>query len=76
MNDLEKLRVLLPHWIEHNSGHGKEFAKWAHLLHSAGDKDIADLLKKAEVSLQEADTALRKALDKSGGALHGHEHHH
>ena len=32
MNDLEKLRVILPHWIEHNIGHGREFANWAETL--------------------------------------------
>jgi len=25
MDEVEKLRVLLPHWIEHNSEHAEEF---------------------------------------------------
>lgn len=29
MNDIEKLRVLLPHWIEHNAEHADEFLTWA-----------------------------------------------
>ena len=28
MDNLEKLRILLQHWIEHNGGHVAEFAKW------------------------------------------------
>jgi hypothetical protein len=29
VTDLEKLRVLLPHWIEHNAEHAAEFRQWA-----------------------------------------------
>jgi len=76
MNDLEKLRVLLPHGIEHNLGHGNEFAKWAELLRGTGETHLADLLEKAGASLKEADAALRAALERSGGALQGHDHHH
>jgi len=76
MNDLDKVRVLLPHWIEHNSGHGQEFARWAGQLRSAGHSSIADLLMRAHASLQEAEAALSEALRKSGGALQEGEHHH
>jgi len=76
MNDIDKLRVLLPHWIEHNREHGREYAKWAGLARFAGHADIAELLGRAEASLREADAALREALHKSGGELHGHEQHH
>ncbi|NOQ46684.1 MAG: hypothetical protein GQ559_08455 [Desulfobulbaceae bacterium] len=77
MNDLEKLRVMLPHWIEHNSGHGEEFAGWAEKL-SESDGEIAGLLARAVTSLQEAQSALEQALEKAGGAMEGHEsgHHH
>jgi len=81
MNDLEKLQVVLPHWIEHNIGHGSEFAKWAETLNSAGEEEIAGLLKKAEAFLQEADSVLKEALIKAGsdmtdGSHHHHSHHH
>ena len=29
MNEVEKLRVLIPHWIEHNEEHASEFRDWA-----------------------------------------------
>jgi hypothetical protein len=29
ITDPEKLRVLLPHWIEHNAEHAAEFRQWA-----------------------------------------------
>ena len=76
MNDLDKLRVMLPHWIEHNSGHGREFAQWSQLLTSCGQDEIAELLKKAEASLKETDAALKEALLKAGGPIEGHDYHH
>lgn len=81
MNDLEKLRVLLPHWIEHNVGHSKEFANWSDTLHSGGESEIAELLKQAEGFLQNADLVLKEALVRAGGEMsgeggHHHPHHH
>lgn len=81
MNDLEKLRVMLPHWIEHNLGHGAEFSQWAEKL--TGDTpEVAALLRKAVNSLEDAQSSLEAALAKAGGSLeredahHGHGHHH
>ncbi len=80
MNDLDKLRVLLPHWIEHNSGHSDEFKKWSVTAQKAGEDQIAELLNKAVVSLGVADKALKEALERAGGTLaehsHSHDHHH
>jgi hypothetical protein len=82
MNDLEKLRVMLPHWIEHNLGHGVEFSQWADKL-TADTPEVAQLLRRAVNSLQDAQSALEDALKKAGGPLegksrhtHGSHHHH
>jgi len=88
MNDLDKLRVMLPHWIGHNQGHGGEFAQWAEKL-TSDSPEVAQLLRDAVLSLQKAQSCLEEALDKAGGPLeapgatpcehrheHGHEHHH
>ena len=29
MNEIDKLRVLIPHWVEHNLEHAAEFRDWA-----------------------------------------------
>ena len=42
-NDVEKLRVLLPHWIEHNAEHAAEFRAWAEKAKDARE----DVLKAA-----------------------------
>ena len=80
MNDLEKLRVMLPHWIEHNRGHGEEFSKWVEKL-VVDAPEVAALLSRAVSSLLDAQSALEEALAKAGGPLegaskHGHGGHH
>jgi len=74
MNDLEKLRVMLPHWIEHNLGHGAEFSQWANKL-GVDTPEVADLLRNAVSSLQDAQIALEEALALAGGPLEGDSHH-
>jgi ABC-type transporter Mla subunit MlaD len=78
MNDLDKLRVMLPHWIDHNQGHGKEFAQWVDKL-SSDSPEVAQLLAEAVQSLQKAQNSLEEALEKAGGSLDapggGHHHH-
>ena len=80
MDVIEKLRIMLPHWIEHNRSHQEEFAEWAEQL-AEKDAGLADQLSRAVSSLKEAQEALGKALALTGGPLsggngHGHQHHH
>ena len=73
---IEKLRILLPHWIEHNHSHEAEFKKWAALVREEGDGAVSDLLAKAITSMEETDKILTEALSKVGGPAEGHHHHH
>jgi predicted metallo-beta-lactamase superfamily hydrolase len=61
ITDLEKLRVLLPHWIEHNAEHAAEFRQWAERAGEAG----ADIRAAAE-ALEQANRALTAAQEKLG----------
>ena len=80
MNDMEKLAVLLPHWIEHNKNHEDEFNKWLTIIKSNGEDEIASLLEKAVLSLQEIDSVLCQIANKTGTrpGKHSkdHTHHH
>ncbi len=64
MNEIEKLRVLLPHWIEHNEEHAAEFRQWAERAGEAGTEIIA-----AAHQIEIVNRSLRVALEKLGGAL-------
>lgn len=70
MNEIDKLRVLLPHWIEHNGEHASEFRSWAERAGSAQGA----LLDAARL-LEEANARLQDALEQLGGALE-HAHYH
>lgn len=59
MDELEKLRVLLPHWIEHNQEHAVEFREWAGQAGEAGTDIIA-----ASQQMEAANRCLRAALEK------------
>lgn len=81
--DLEKLQIMLPHWLAHNKSHAAEFESWSAVAKAAGQPEAAALIAKAAVHLNEADQALSAALAKVGGAKeeehhhhHGHHHHH
>jgi hypothetical protein len=67
MEEIDKLRVLLPHWIEHNGEHAGEFQSWAERAGGARDA----LLDAARL-LEEANARLEEGLEKLGGPL---EHH-
>jgi len=74
LSDLEKLRVLLPHWIAHNAEHAAEFRRWAAVA-AAAQADI----EAAAANLEAANTALERALQALGGPLDsreaGRDHH-
>ena len=75
MNQLEKLQVLLPHWIEHNQGHAGECRKWAE---QADNEAVQSNLMAALAAMEVVTEHLAKALDAAGGPKieEGHEHHH
>ncbi len=78
MESIEKLRVLLKHWIDHNGGHVAEFEKWRTTMAEENQKSTAKALGKAITQMDEVSATLQAALDEIGGApaTAGHHHHH
>jgi hypothetical protein len=76
MKEAEKLRVLLPHWIEHNSGHETECEKWAEIAQKEGMAGVAEHIFAAVKMMKEANEFLEKALVEAGGPSDTHHHHH
>jgi len=64
MKELEKLRVLIPHWIEHNEEHANAFRRWAQ---KSGD--ISGSIIAAADSITQANEYLNSALKELGGPL-------
>ncbi len=76
MNDVDKLRVLLPHWIEHNEEHAAEFVRWAETAQDAGRSEAAELIGLAAQNMAQVNRDLQSALTRLGGALKTHLHEH
>jgi len=80
MENVEKLRVLLQHWIDHNKGHTGEFAKWQKLMADDDKGVIADHIGEAIKEMDKANEYLAKGLQEAGGPKEnnggeGHHHH-
>lgn len=50
MDDLERLKVMLEHWLEHNREHARTYKEWAERADAMGRKDIARVL--SDISLE------------------------
>jgi len=61
MDEIEKLRVLIPHWIEHNTEHADEFRRWA----AEAGPAKADLLAAAD-RMAAVNESLQAALERLG----------
>jgi hypothetical protein len=74
LTDLEKLRRLIPHWIEHNQSHADEFMRWAARARLSGENQTAELIENAADLLLQAGAGLEAALDNAGGPAETQEH--
>lgn len=76
MESIEKLRVLLKHWIDHNGGHVAEFDKWRETMVEEDRESMAEALGMAITQMEEVSATLQAALDEIGGAPESAHHHH
>ena len=79
MDNVEKLRVMLQHWIEHNKGHVEEFEKWEATMNEDGQLSLANHIADAIKTMGAVNVQLEKALEEAGGPSeegHHHNHHH
>ena len=83
MNDQEKLRFLLSHWVKHNGEHAQEYKQWAERTESLGSKEAGLKINAAIEEMSVVNDHLTQALELLGGPLehhhhedHDHSHHH
>ena len=67
LDDLAKLRVLLPHWIEHNDEHADGFQRWAAKARALGREETAQRIEEAVERMAVCNQALTAALDALEG---------
>jgi len=49
VNEFEKLKKLLHHWIEHNDEHAEAYLDWSKKASSLGNKELSRILEKISV---------------------------
>ncbi|RJQ23101.1 MAG: hypothetical protein C4560_01255 [Nitrospiraceae bacterium] len=63
MTDLEKLKHLLEHWLEHNEAHVKTYGEWASKAESLDKKDLADILRQIVEESKKLNVLFSKAME-------------
>ena len=76
MDNTEKLRVILKHWIEHNGGHVAEFEKWQTIMKEEGKANIASSIDNAITQMDKVSEILAEILVDCGGPKESTDHHH
>jgi L-ascorbate metabolism protein UlaG (beta-lactamase superfamily) len=66
-DDLAKLRILLPHWIEHNEDHAASFERWVAKARALGREERAQGIEEAVERMAACNQALRAALEALEG---------
>lgn len=61
MTELEKLKHLLGHWMEHNDAHVKTYTEWADKAEALDRKDISDILRRIVRDSEKLNELFRKA---------------
>ncbi|AYO31283.1 MAG: hypothetical protein PWR06_2387 [Thermoanaerobacteraceae bacterium] len=59
--EIETLRILLAHWIEHNKSHEENFREWADKSEKLGKAKVSEMISKAADSLNAASGYLLEA---------------
>lgn len=74
--DIEKLKILMPHWISHNNDHIRDNEKWLKKTISLGLKEVGhelraaiETLKKANRHIELANKKLQQSESPKPGAL-------
>jgi hypothetical protein len=63
MTDMEKLKHLLKHWIEHNNAHVRTYTEWAEKMDKPGKEDLFNILKNIVDESEKLGKLFEKALN-------------
>lgn len=62
MTELEKLKHLLEHWIEHNDAHVKSYNEWADKAEAIGEKVLSEILRDIATESKRLEELFEKAI--------------
>lgn len=61
MDDRKKLKHLLEHWMLHNEEHVRSYREWAEKADAAGEREVAEILRKVSDETARAQELFKKA---------------
>ncbi|MEW6067167.1 MAG: hypothetical protein AB1610_02560 [Nitrospirota bacterium] len=64
MDELEKLKMLLQHWMEHNNEHAEAYRDWARKALSLGNREISEILDLFYYETRRLNKLFEKAIKK------------
>jgi hypothetical protein len=77
MNDLDKMKHLIAHWIEHGKEHAAAYEEWAAKIQDLdGGKKKAETLREAAKKAYESVACLENLPYEHGHLDHPHDHDH
>ncbi len=59
--EMEKLRILIEHWMEHNREHAETYLQWAEKARSAENTDLAEMLREIASQTRKIDSFFQRA---------------
>ncbi len=62
MTELEKLKHLIKHWMEHNDAHVQTYKEWASKAGSLGKPELSEILKHIAEETKKQEELFKKAL--------------
>ncbi|MEM2925761.1 MAG: hypothetical protein QXQ02_02885 [Halobacteria archaeon] len=63
-SEIEKLKILLEHWAEHNAEHSKNFRSWAEKARELNLSEVASDILSAANEMDKSSEYLKAALAK------------
>jgi rubrerythrin len=63
MTELEKLKHLLEHWIEHNRDHVRTYEQWASKAESLNEKELSGILREIAEESRKIEGLFKRALE-------------
>lgn len=66
MDEFEKLKTLLHHWMEHNDEHAQIYRDWAEKASSLGNQELSEILSRLSDETEKLNRLFEKAIKMIG----------
>ncbi|MCL4492103.1 MAG: hypothetical protein M1510_09425 [Nitrospirae bacterium] len=66
MDELEKLKKLLHHWLEHNDGHAETYREWSEKALAHGNRELSEVLGRLYNETKKMRGLFEEAIKKAG----------